>query len=145
MIISKPKPNALLAMGVFIILMLSLGLYALQSLLDGGSAWYQYVVVVTALPLGLILLLRQLLSYKVVYVGDNKVIAKFPFKGSKKESLLKNITYWKEEVIKTRSAPFRQLELKFESYTLKLTIQENTYYEQILTYLRRKATKKEAK
>lgn len=132
-------------MGTFVILMLSLGLYALNSILSGTSAWYQYIAAVITLPLGVLLAIRQLLSYKIVKIGDNKVIARYPFKSSRKEFLLKDMLYWKEEVIKTKNAPFKQLELKFQDYSLKLTIQENTYYYQIIKYLRQKATKKEVR
>lgn len=145
MIISKPKPNALIAMGTFVVLMLTLGLYALNSILNGNSAWYQIVAAGITLPLGVLLAIRQLLSYKIVQVGDNKVIARYPFKNSRKEFSIKDMIHWKEEVIKTKNAPFKQIELKFQNDTLKLTIQENTGYEDILKYLRKKATKKEVK
>ncbi|MCB0495499.1 MAG: hypothetical protein KDC79_05155 [Cyclobacteriaceae bacterium] len=145
MIVSKPKLSALLALGIFSFISISVGAYALSIIMDDRGLWYHYVISGVFLSVGLVLFIRQLLSYKLVSIGDNKLRAAFPFKGIKKEYSLADIVSWKEEVIKTKNASFRQLEVQFDDFLLKLTIQENTQYEQILGYLKKKVSKKQVR
>lgn len=145
MIVSKPKPNALMALGVFIAINFVAGVYALANIGNGVGLWYHYVMASITWPIAFILLIRQLLTYKIVSIGDSKLAVAYPIRSAQKEFFLKELVSWKEEIIKTKNAPFRQLEIQFDDFLLKLTIQENTNYEQILKYLRKKAGKKEIK
>ncbi len=142
MIISKPKSSALISLGIFIILSFALGGYALRAILNEVGVWYHYLISSLALSVAFILLLRQVLSYKIINIGE-MVKVKYPFRWKVIEFKLKDIIQWKEIVIKTKNAPFKQLELKFNGYLLKLSVQENTNYESINKYLKKRAGKKE--
>lgn len=145
MIVSKPKPNALIALGLFIVLNLVAGVYALNTLFNNDGHWYHYAMTAVNLPLGIMLLIRQLITYKVISIGDNRLSVMYPLRGAQQHFNLMELVSWKEEIIKTKNAPFRQLEIQFDNFLLKLTIQENTHYEQILKYLKKRAGKKEIK
>jgi hypothetical protein len=144
MIISKPKPTALIALGVFIIICFGTGGYALNNVLSGTAGWFGYTVAIFTLGLGFVLLLRQLLSYKVVKIAET-IIVNYPFRLQTKTLKLKELNYWKQTIIKTKNDPFKQLELSFDNYSLKLSIQENMNYDQIHKFLRKKASRKEEK
>ncbi len=142
MIVSKPKPTALIALGIFIIICFGVGGYALNNVLNNTAGWFGYVISFTMLPLAIILLIRQLLSYKTVQIGDLVRVA-YPFRFHKKEAKLKELASWKQTIIKTKNDPFKQLTLTFKNFTLKLSVQENTNYEQIYKFLKKRASKKE--
>ena len=142
MIISKPKSSALISLGIFIILCFALGGYALRAILNEAGVWYHYLISSLALSVAFILLLRQVLSYKIIKIGE-MVKVSYPFRWKVMEFKLKDIIQWKQIVIKTKNAPFKQLELKFNGYLLKLSVQENTNYESINKYLKKRAGKKE--
>jgi len=143
MIISKPKTTALFALGVFIIICFGIGSYTLRAILNNVGSWYHYLLSGLFLSIAFVLLLRQVLSYKLIKVGDNMIRVEYPFKRVFKVFKLSDIINWKEVVIKTKNAPFKQLEISFDTYLLKLSVQENTNYEQLLTYLKKKAAKKQ--
>ncbi|MCF6359782.1 MAG: hypothetical protein L3J29_03375 [Cyclobacteriaceae bacterium] len=142
MIVSKPKPTALIALGVFILICFGVGGYALNNVLNNIDGWFGYTVAFIMLPLAFILLIRQLLSYKTVQVGDVLKVS-YPFRFHKKEMRFKELISWKQTIIKTKNDPFKQLALTFENFTLKLSVQENTNYERIYKFLKKRAGKKE--
>ncbi len=144
MIVSKPKSTALIALGIFIIICFGVGGYAFNNVLNNSAGWLGYIVAGFFLPLGIILLLRQLVSYKIVHMGDVIKIS-YPFRFQQKQQKLKNLVCWKQTIIKTKNDPFKQLELKFDNLVLKLSLQENTNYEQIIKFLKRRVSKKEQK
>jgi len=144
MIVSKPKPTALIALGVFIIICFGVGGYALNNVLNNTAGWFGYAISFTMLPLAIILLVRQLISYKIVQIGDLVRVA-YPFRFRTKEVKLKELVLWKQTIIKTKNDPFKQLKLTFENFTLKLSVQESTNYERIYKFLKKRVSKKEIK
>ncbi len=145
MIVSKPKSSALISLGIFTVLCFAIGGYALRAIINNVGMWYHYLAAILFLSVAAMLVLRQLLTYKIIYVGENKIKVTYPIRFKTKELNNKDIMYWKEEVIKTKNAPFKQLEIKFDGFLLKLSIQENTNYEQIKKYLKKRVSKKEVK
>lgn len=145
MIVSKPKSSALIALFVFIIICLAIGGYALRAILNGVGDWYHYLISVLSILIGAVLLLRQMFSYKIMKFGDKAVAVSYPMRMKSIEFKLKEIDYWKEIIIKTKNAPFKQLEIKFEDFLLKLSIQENSNYDKIKKYLKKRVGKKEVK
>ena len=143
MIISKPKSTALLALGIFMIICFAMGGYALRAILNGVGIWYHYIITTLTLLIALILLIRQVLSYKVVLIGDKSVKISFPLRGKSISYKFNELIHWKETIIETKNAPFKQMELKFNDYILKMSVQESTNYDVIKNYLKKKALKKE--
>lgn len=144
MIVSKPKSTALISLGIFIIISFASGSYALSAILNKGGFWYHYLIAILFLSIAIVLLLRQLFTYKTISIGAKKIKVNYPFRGSMKELVINDIIWWNETIIKTKNAPFKQLEIKFDKFLLKLSIQENTHYDQIKKYLKKRARGKEA-
>ena len=142
MIVSKPKTTALTALSIFIIICIAIGGYSLNLILDGAGAWYLYLITTLTFSVGLVLLIRQVVSYKVISLGDGVVKVDYTLRFKSKAFKLKDLIFWKETIIKTKNAPFKQLELSFELVNLKLSIQENTNYEQIYKFLKKRVAKK---
>jgi len=145
MIISKPRSNALFAIGLFLLLSYSLGLVNLNILLQGGSRWYNYAIPVVLLPLATAILIKQLVGYKVVMLKNQTFKVKRPFIFNSHAFKTKDIQSWRETVIKTKNGNFQELTIATEKWRpLKLTLQENSNYQRIKDYLNKKIPKKRA-
>jgi len=139
MLVSKPKTKALFAIGVFVIIGLSLSLVNLNIIFQGGSRWYNYLIVLTVLPLALMIIVRQLINYKVISVGKNSIRVVYPIMKKSFSITLKDLIAWEETVIKTKNGHFKELTLLTDRHRLKLSIKENTNYEKIKNYLMKNA------
>jgi len=135
MLVSKPKINALFAIGVFAVICLSLSLVNLNIIFQGGSRWYNYLIVLTVLPMALVIIVRQLINYKVISAGTNSIKVVYPFMKKSFSITLKDLVSREETVIKTKNGHFKELTLLSDRRRLKLSIQENTNYEKIKNYL----------
>lgn len=142
MIVSKPKSQALFALGVFIVLCLLLGGYNLNLLLKGNNWFFNWLMTLIFLPLGLILLLRQLLNYKIISLGNEKVQVWYPLRFRTIRGNLKDMEYWEETIIQTKTGVFKQLDIKYPQRTIKMSIQENTNYQEAVNYLKKKQARK---
>ena len=147
MIVSKPKTNTLLSLGVFLAIAFSLVGVTLQWAVKGGEmVWYHYLVLGIFGPVGLAVLAKTALGYKVVSIGKGMAEVHYPIRFARKRYDFKNLAYWKEITIKTASGPFNQLEICFEGEKyVKLGKQENTAYLEVANYMRKKHPKKKAK
>ena len=138
MIVSRPKRRALFSIGVFVMISFSLGFLNLGYLIAGDYKWYNLLIVLLFLPLALVILIRQLASYKIISIdnGTFKVAHPFIIKGYSFK--LSQIISWEETIINTRNGEFKELFILSSAYKLKLTIQENSNYVNISAYLRKK-------
>ena len=144
MIISKPRTNALFALTVFIIISLSLAYAGIQGPINNGVwKWYNYVAVYFFGPLSLVIGLRMLWNFKLVYFGKDRIEVKYPFRFSFRRYTLKEIESWSETQVKTGKSLFKELRIVFERRSIKLSNQENSSYKEVHNYLRKKAGKKE--
>jgi hypothetical protein len=142
MIVSKPKSQALFAIGVFVLICLSLGGYNLVLLIKGSSWWFNWLMAIVFLTVGVTLLLRQLFNYKIISLGNEKVQVWYPLRFKTVRGNLKDMEFWEETIIQTKTGIFKQLEIKFPQRTIKLSIQENTSYKEAIGYLKKKQNKK---
>lgn len=145
MIVSKPKFSALFSLGMFVLACISIGGYSLSVILDDRGWWLNYLLAALLLPIALAIFARQLWSYKIVRVDKNKLIVRYPLRFSQKSFILKDINYWEETIIKTRNGQFKQVEMAFNHDKVKLTMQENTNYARIMSYLSKKLSSKRKK
>ena len=146
MIVSKPKLNALFAIGLFVLISFSLGFINLNIIIQGGARWYNFLIVFTILPLALIILIRQLAGYKIITIDKDTIKVAHPFLLKGFGFKAKEITGWEETVIKTKNGFFRELSIHTETNNLlKLTLQENSNYEKVKDFLQKKATGKKMK
>lgn len=143
MIISRPRTNALFALTVFIIIALSLAYAGIQGPLTSGKwNWYNYIAVYGFGPLAVVLAIRMLINFKLIYLGKGQIEVKYPFRLSARKYNLKELDYWTENRVKTGKTLFREMEIKFPRKKIKISMQENSSYKEIFQYFSKKASKK---
>ena len=143
MIISRPKPNALFALSVFIVFALSLAYAGIKGPIDSGIwHWYNYIAVWFFGPLAMILSFRIMYNFKVIYIGKGHFIFWFPFRFFRKKYKLEELISWSVDSVKTGKTVFKQLEMKFSNKSFKISNQENTSYDNIYKYLSQKSKSK---
>lgn len=146
MIVSRPKFNALFAIGVFLLICFSLGIVNLNILLQGGDKWYNYLIVAVTFIVGFSILIKQLIGFKIITVGEETFKVARPFIFSGYQFKVKHIDHWEENVIDTKNGQFKELTIQQSSgKKLKLTIQENSNYKRVKDYLQKKAGRKQKK
>ena len=129
---------------VFIIITLSIAYAGMQNVINTGMwKWYNYIALYFFGPLAFVLSIRILFNFKVVSIGKERIEVWYPFRLSRKKYTVGDISQWKESTVKTGKSKFRELEIRFEKRRLKLSNQENSSYDQLLNYLRKKAKRKE--
>ncbi len=146
MIVSKPKRNALFAIGLFVLISFSLGFINLNIIIQGGARWYSFLIVFTILPLALIILIRQLAGYKIITINKDTIKVAHPFILQGYGFKVKEITGWEETIIKTKNGFYKELSIRTDTANLlKLTLQENSNYEKVKDFLQKKAAGKKMK
>jgi len=138
MIVSRPKVRALFSIGVFLIISFSLGLVNLRYIIAGDYKWYNLLIVLLFLPLALVILIRQLASFKIITIDNGTFKVTHPFIIRGYSFKISQIISWNETIINTKNGEFKELFILSTSYKLKLTIQENSNYAKVIAYLRKK-------
>ena len=127
MIVSKPRSQTLISFILFLLLtFLVLGLNVTAGIL---------------LPLGLFVLYRIFIRYKIIRAGDNRVEVVYPVLRKSHAYTIKHIVSWRESIVKTgKNSVFKELEIVFDKH-FRLTIgqKEHTEYDKLVHYLQRKA------
>lgn len=147
MIISKPKRSTIISLTLFLILVGALIAATFTAM--GRSEiiyWYHYIFLGVLIPTELGVFIKMIFNYKVLRISKGKFELTRPALFSKKQFLIKDISMWKEVVIKTASGVYQQLEVYFEEKQ-KFTLgkQEHTNYEKVVGYLKQKAPKRQLK
>jgi len=143
MIVAKPKISTLFSLSIFILLCFLVSGYAIGYMLSGKSIeWYHYTLAIIFFPIGLGLLFRMLLGYRVVRVGKEKFEVHFPSRFTTRTYKLKDISQWKETAVKTVSGTFKEVEILFnDRKKITVSIQEHTDYKPLIKYLQKKCAK----
>jgi len=144
LIVSKPRTGTLLSFSLFLLITLVVFIMNAYSIISKQAAWYNYVIAAALIPIGLIVLYRIFIRYKVIRMGNNQVILSFPVLRRSYQYPLQEIVSWKESIVKTgKSSVYKELEVRFAD-TRKLSIGLNEYseYNRIVQYLNQKAPKK---
>ena len=148
MIVSKPKKQTLFSIVIFLVLTFGVTAALLYYWWQSGGAafWYMLLATVSG-SIGLAVLVRYFAAYKVLRIGKEKLELQFPFLFQHKRYGLKDLKGWREEHIKTRQGAYRELQIFFEGRKryVRLSLQENTEYERVVGYLRKKANRKQLK
>lgn len=146
MIVSKPKPSTLFSLGAFLFAAYGLFIYTLIDFIHSDQkALFQYLIMFIIGPIALGVTIKILLSYKIIKIGKEKIEISYPFRFKVYQFKLKQIESWKEVIIKTGTKFFKELTLTFENkYKIKLTKQENSSYDEIYGYLKKKCPRKKA-
>ena len=140
MIVSKPKTQTLTALTIFLVLCFASFFLLLNSLLKEPSYFIvKLILTPIVLVIGLLVLGKSLGAIKVVKVGDNKIEAFYPISRMRTTISVPNILGWHEEVVKTKNGDFREVKILYtKKKILKLSNRENTEYEAVVKYLKKK-------
>lgn len=143
MIKSKPKPNALFAIGFFIIISFSISFYNLNFILKGQGQWYHFTIFLILFPLAFVILIRQLIKYKIITIDKKSIKVYYPFMMKMVKTNINSIDSWEEVVVNTKNGEFRQLEVRFVNIPkMSVSNQENGNYDQIAVFLQKSAPRK---
>ncbi len=113
---------------------------------DRIAAWYNYLIVILLIPIGLLVFYKIFLRYKILQFGNNQIQIDYPVMMQSKKYTIEQIERWIENKVKTgQSSEYKELEILF-SDRKKITIghKEHTEYSRIVQYLAQKAPKKKA-
>ena len=147
MIVSRPKRQAVFSLGVFTaITMTGLIYFWLEMIkLDEVPTW-RYVVIGILILTASLLLHKLIFNYKVLKISHDKVHVYYPFRFFKSAQDIKDLGVWQETVINTKNGEYKQLKLVFVNKGfVKISNQENSEYDKVYKYIKRKAPKKEVK
>lgn len=143
MIISKPKVGTLFSIGVFVAASMMGAGYGLKYVYSLKPEWYHYALLLIFGPIGLGLLFRMILKYQIVKMGKGSIEIRFPARFKDTTYKVNDLTHWKETVINTAGGKYKEVELVFsDKKTINLSMQEHSNYPQVISYLRKKASKK---
>ena len=91
------------------------------------------------LVIGLLVLGKLLGAIKVVKFGDNKIVAFYPISRMRTTINVPDVLGWHEEVVKTKNGDFREVKILYtKKKILKLSNRENTEYDAVVKYLKKK-------
>lgn len=140
MIISKPKTQTLTALSLFLILIFASFFLLLNSLIkDEAYFIIKLILAPIVLVIGLLVMGKLLGAIKVVKLGDNKMEAFYPITRMRIKIDVKDILGWREEVVKTKNGEFREVKILFtKKKILKLSNRENSEYDAVIKYLKKK-------
>lgn len=142
MIVSKPKSKALFAIGVFVTICFGLGGYNFMLIAQGSTWFFNYIMAFMFLIIAHVLMLRQMFNYKIISIGDNKIQVWYPLRFKTIRAPLDEMEYWEETIIQTKTGVFKQLEVVYPTRKIKMSIQENSKYQEAINYLKKKAAQK---
>lgn len=144
MIVVKPKISTQFSLGVFIAASLSLGGYAGNIVfINKNPDWYHYMLLIIFAPIGLGLLMRMIFKYKIIQIGKGSINIKLPTRFINVSYDLNDIKHWRETAIKTAGGKYKELEILFDDQKrLHLSMQEHSDYNKVVTYLKKKVSKK---
>lgn len=144
MIIAKPKTNTILSFTFFLIL--TLVVVAMNSVaILKSPAWYNYVVLILLVPIGIFVFYKIFIRYKVVKLGNNQLEIVFPVLRSSRKYALNQIKYWVEKQVKTgKNSVYKELEMKLnDGFQINIGHKEFTEYLKVISYLIQKIPKKQ--
>lgn len=146
MIISRPKRTTIFSLTIFTLVCGFGSLYFLRQVLSEPQGTWRYVALIVLLLGTSILLYKLLFNYKVIKISHDQVHIYYPLRFFRTSQDIKNLGAWQETVINTNKTEFRQLKLVFMNKGfVKLSNQENSDYDKVYKYIKRKAPKKEVK
>ncbi|MGW8122664.1 hypothetical protein ACV07N_08380 [Roseivirga echinicomitans] len=146
MIISKPKRKTIFSLTVFTLISMLGAFYFMRQILAEPSGTWRYILLGFLLMVCSIMLYKLIFNYKVLKIGHDKVHVYYPFRFFKSVQDISELGAWQETIINTNKTEYKQLKLVFlnRGY-VKISNQENSDYDKVYKYIKKKAPKKEVK
>jgi hypothetical protein len=139
-IISKPQTSTLLSFAFFLMLTFSVLTLNIIAIIQKQAAWYNYLIAGLLVPIGLFVLFKIFIRYKVISMGNNQIEVRYPILNRSEKYAVKSVVAWRENIIKTgKRSTYKQLEILFENQKrLSLGQKEHTEYARLIHYLHQK-------
>tara|TARA_R110001592_G_scaffold101582_3_gene287420 strand:- start:742 stop:1185 length:444 start_codon:yes stop_codon:yes gene_type:complete len=146
MIISKPKRKTIFSLTVFTLVSVIGALYFMRQILEEPSGTWRYILLGFLLVVCSIMLYKLIFNYKVLKISYDQVHVYYPFRFFKSVQEISELGAWQETIINTNKTEYKQLKLVFmnKGY-VKISNQENSDYDKVYKYIKKKAPKKEVK
>ena len=142
MIVARPKTNTLFSISIFVAAAFALFVYGMTELRKPEASYMWFILVYSTGPIGLVVLIKVLLGWKIVRIGKDKLEINFPFKFSRKKLDGKEIMGWKKNTIKTFGGVYEEIICEFNSGdSFTLSRQEHTEFDKTLKYMSKKYKK----
>ncbi|MCV9386719.1 hypothetical protein [Reichenbachiella ulvae] len=110
---------------------------------ESQMGWY--ILVYTSGPIGLIVLIKILTGIKIVSIKKEKFEFNMPFRFKKTRFESRDIEKWSHTTIKTYGGQYEEVIWKLKSgQQLGLSKQENTEFDKVLRYMKKKLKKLQA-
>ncbi len=146
MIIAKPNPQTLFSFSIFAVASAALIYWnAAIYFYSPQPKWYNLGIIFLLAPILGYVLYRLLFQLKRIEIGNNLIIINFLLHRKKSTYAIAEIKSWTEHHVKVgKNTTYKEVEIVFNS-SKKITIgkKEYTEYEKIVSYLKKKAIKKE--
>ena len=146
MIESKPKRNTIFALFMSALTTGGGSFYFMSDILSGDTAPWRFIVLIILLISTSLLLYKLIFNYKVIRISHDIIHVYYPFRFFRSSQPIKDLGAWQETIIQAKYGIFKELKLVFYSKGyVKITNQENSDYDKVYKYIKKKAPKKQVK
>ncbi|MBI1769760.1 MAG: hypothetical protein HYR67_15445 [Bacteroidetes bacterium] len=145
LIISRPQTNTLISFSFFILITVAVATMNVVVVIKGQLvAWYNYLVLIVLIPIGLFVVFRIFIQYKILRLGGNQIQIDYPVLRKSQKYSIEEIVKWRENKVKTgKNSEYKEVEILFSDRNkLSISHKEHTEYPRIVQYLTQKASKK---
>jgi hypothetical protein len=145
LIISRPQTNTVVSFTLFLVITAAVTSMNVVVIFKSSQAqWYNYVVVAVLAPIGLFVLYRIFIRYKILRLGNNQIQIDYPVLRQTKKYQINQIVAWRENKVKTgKTSEYKELQIVFaDKNKLSVSHKEHTEYTRMIQYLSQKALKK---
>ncbi len=140
MIHSKPKSSIMISIGIFLILILAADAWLFNDLIQHPDSyfWLKLILSPILLVIAIAIARKGYTSALRLTIGNNKLTYCYLF-GTKKSHKISEVKSWHEEVVKQKNGEYKRVTMVLStSRALQLSNQENSNYQQVVNYLRKK-------
>jgi hypothetical protein len=148
LIVSKPQTGTIFSFALFLLItVVVVTMNGIVILRDRQAAWYNYAVTGVLIPVGLFVLFRIFVQYKVLKLGNNQIQIDYPVLRKSKIYPLDQIDEWVENRVKTgKKTEYKELQVRFtDGRKIAIGHQEHTEYTRMVQYLAQKVARKKGR
>lgn len=141
---SIPKSNSLISIGFFLLAVIAVDIWLFWGLFQYPESYFLFKLILapTVFVIGIAVAIKSYSSALILTMGNNGLTYRYLF-GSDRKHKITDVTNWQEEVVKRKSSEYRQLSIHLANgKKLKLSNLENTNYDKLVSYLRKKVKAK---
>ncbi len=140
MIKSQPKSSMIISIGAFLIIILIVDAWLFYGLIKSPSSylWLKLILTPILLVVAIAIGRKGYMSTLSITINNSILTYKYLF-GSKKSFKISEIINWNEEVVKSRNGEYKQLSIMAgNGKVFRLSNQENSHYQSVVNYLKKK-------